>query len=67
MRDGIAWSNDLLTIAARFGDRVAVTDGVAAMTFAALAARAHALGHRLRAAGIAAGAPVATLVPKGYS
>ena len=47
MRDGIAWSNDLLTIAARFGDRVAVT------------------AHRLRAAGVAPGAPVATLVPNG--
>ena len=65
MRDGIAWSNDLLTLAARFGDRIAVTDGAATLTYAALAARAHALGHRLRAAGIAPGAPVATLVPNG--
>ncbi len=65
MRDGIAWSNDLLTIAARFGDRVAVTDGVAELRFAALAARAHALAHRLREAGVAPGAPVATLVPNG--
>lgn len=65
MRDGIAWSNDLLTLAARFGDRVAVTDGVAAMSFATLAARAHALAHGLRAAGIVPGAPVATLVPNG--
>jgi len=65
MRDGIAWSNDLLTLAARFGERVAVTDGAAAMTYAALAARAHALGHRLRETGLAPGAPVATLVPNG--
>jgi acyl-CoA synthetase (AMP-forming)/AMP-acid ligase II len=65
MRDGIAWSNDLLTIAARFGDRVAVTDGVQSMNFATLAGRAHALAHRLRAAGVAPGAPVATLVPNG--
>jgi malonyl-CoA/methylmalonyl-CoA synthetase len=62
MRDGIAWSNDLLTLAARFGARVAVTDGVAAMTFAELAARAHGLGQRLR---VPPGAPVATLVPNG--
>lgn len=65
MRDGIAWSNDLLTLAARFGDRVAVTDGRATLSYAGLAARAHALGHRLRADGIAPGAPVATLVPNG--
>jgi acyl-CoA synthetase (AMP-forming)/AMP-acid ligase II len=65
MRDGIAWSNDLLTLAARFAHRIAVTDGEADMTFAALAARAHALAHRLRAAGTAPGAPVATLVRNG--
>ena len=65
MRDGIAWSNDLLTLAARFGDRVAVTDGAATLSFRALAQRAHALGHRLRAAGVAPGAPVASLVPNG--
>ncbi|MBR0681593.1 acyl--CoA ligase [Roseomonas eburnea] len=65
MRDGIAWSNDLLTLAARFGDRVAVTDGVATLSYQSLAARAHALGHRLRVAGLAPGAPVASLVPNG--
>ena len=62
MRDGIAWSNDLLTLAARFGTRVAVTDGAARMTFAELAARAHGLARRL---GVPPGAPVATLVPNG--
>jgi acyl-CoA synthetase (AMP-forming)/AMP-acid ligase II len=65
MRDGIAWSNDLLTLAMRFGDRVAVTDGTLSMDVATLVARAHALAHRLRAAGIAPGAPIATLVPNG--
>jgi acyl-CoA synthetase (AMP-forming)/AMP-acid ligase II len=65
MRDGIAWSNDLLTLAARFGDRTAVTDGTARMGFAEHAARAHALGHRLREAVVVPGAPVATLVPNG--
>ncbi|WP_198377102.1 class I adenylate-forming enzyme family protein [Neoroseomonas rubea] len=70
MRDGIAWSNDLLTLAARFAGRVAVTDGVATMDYATLSARAHALAHRLRAAGQHAaglhpGTPVATLVPNG--
>ncbi len=65
MRDGIAWSNDLLTLAARYGGRIAVTDGIASMDFATLAARAHALGHRLRAAGAMPGAPVASLVPNG--
>lgn len=65
MRDGIAWSNDLLTLSLRFGDRVAVTSGAAAMDYATLAARAHALGGRLRAAGVVPGAPVATLVPNG--
>lgn len=62
MRDGIAWSNDLLTLAARYATRIAVTDGVAAMTFAELSARAHGLAHRLR---VPPGAPVATLVPNG--
>jgi len=62
MRDGIAWSNDLLTLASRFGARIAVTDGAARMTFAELAARAHGLARRLR---VPAGAPVATLVPNG--
>jgi acyl-CoA synthetase (AMP-forming)/AMP-acid ligase II len=62
MRDGIAWSNDLLTLASRFASRVAVTDGAARMDFAELAARAHGLGHALR---VPAGAPVATLVPNG--
>jgi acyl-CoA synthetase (AMP-forming)/AMP-acid ligase II len=65
MQDGIAWSNDLLTLAARFGDRVAVTDGAAAMSFAALAARAQGLARCLRAAGLPPGAPVATLVRNG--
>ncbi len=62
MRDGIAWSNDLLTLAARYATRIAVTDGVATMTFAELSARAHGLAQRLR---VPAGAPVATLVPNG--
>jgi acyl-CoA synthetase (AMP-forming)/AMP-acid ligase II len=62
MRDGIAWSNDLLTLAARFGARVAVTDGAACVTFTELAARAHGLAQALRAT---PGAPVATLVPNG--
>ncbi|NMJ43308.1 acyl--CoA ligase [Roseomonas sp. JC162] len=65
MRDGIAWSNDLLTLSSRFADRVAVTDGAATMDFATLSARAHALARRLQAAGVAPGAPVATLVPNG--
>ncbi len=65
MHDDIAWSNDLLTLAARFGERIAVTDGQAEMSFAAHAARAHALGHALRDAGVAPGAPVATLMPNG--
>ncbi len=65
MRDGIAWSNDLLTLAARFAGRVAVTDGVGTMDYAALSARAHALAHRLCGAGQHPGAPVATLVPNG--
>jgi acyl-CoA synthetase (AMP-forming)/AMP-acid ligase II len=65
MRDGIAWSNDLLTLAVRFAGRVAVTDGRATLSHAALAARAHGLARRLQEAGIVPGAPVATLVPNG--
>ena len=49
MQDGIPWSSDLLTLAQRFGPRIAITDGDASITYAALSARAHGLARRLMA------------------
>jgi acyl-CoA synthetase (AMP-forming)/AMP-acid ligase II len=59
----IAWSNDLRTIAARFGDAPVVTDGQASLSFRQLSQRAHALARRLHALGIKAGEAVATAIP----
>ncbi|MBR0657048.1 class I adenylate-forming enzyme family protein [Plastoroseomonas arctica] len=65
MQDGIAWSSDLLATAQRFGPRVAVTDGVAQLTFATLAARAHGLAHHLLAIAATPAEPIASLMPNG--
>lgn len=65
MQDGIPWSSDLLTLARRFGPRIAITDGHASITYAALSARAHGLARRLMAEGFKPGQPVATFVPNG--
>jgi acyl-CoA synthetase (AMP-forming)/AMP-acid ligase II len=65
MRDGIAWSADLIGLARRFGACTAVTDGVATLDYTALAARAHGLARRLLAEGLRPGEPVASLVPNG--
>ena len=65
MQDGIPWSSDLLTLARRFGPRIAITDGDASITYAALSARAHGLARRLMAEGFEPGQPVATFVPNG--
>jgi O-succinylbenzoic acid--CoA ligase len=65
MQDGIPWSSDLLTLARRFGPRIAITDGDASITYAALSARAHGLARRLVAEGFKPGQPVATFVPNG--
>ena len=65
MQDGIPWSSDLLTLARRFGPRIAITDGDASITYAALSARAHGLARRLIAEGFKPGQPVATFVPNG--
>ncbi|MEN9498924.1 MAG: hypothetical protein RIS83_743, partial [Pseudomonadota bacterium] len=65
MQDGIPWSSDLLILAQRFGARIAITDGSATITYAALSARAHGLARRLIAEGFKPGQPVATFVPNG--
>ena len=65
MRDGIAWSSDLVGLARRFGGRVAATDGIADLDYAGLSARAHGLARHLLAEGLRAGEPVASLVPNG--
>ncbi|MSQ19688.1 MAG: long-chain fatty acid--CoA ligase [Betaproteobacteria bacterium] len=59
----IAWSNDLRTIAARFGDAPVVTDGQTSLSFTDLSRRAHALARKLMSMGIAAGESVAISVP----
>ena len=58
MQDGIPWSSDLLTLAQRFGPRIAITDGSARLTYATLSARAHGLARRLIAEGFKPGQPV---------
>src|SRR3954453_21067626 len=65
MRDGIAWSSDLVGLARRFGGRTAATDGVNTLGYTGLSARAHGLARHLLAEGLRAGEPVASLVPNG--
>ena len=61
----VPWSADLLALAQRFGDRIAVRGAVASLSYAALSARAHALAEQLRALGIGPGESVAWSLPNG--
>jgi len=63
----IPWSWELRTLAARFGDRVAVRAEGAALSYAVLCARAHALAEQLLARGLLPGEPVATLFPNSLA
>src|ERR1035437_4183346 len=63
----IAWSAELLTLAARFGNARAVSDGNEAISYTELARRAHALAARLALRYIAPGEPVGTLLPNGIA
>lgn len=63
----IAWSAELLTLAARFGNARAVSDGNEAISYTELARRAHALAARLALRHIAPGEPVGTLLPNGIA
>ena len=60
----IAWSAHLATLADRYRDRVAVSDGEgASMSYAQLHRRAQALAAHLLARGVTPGEPVASLMP----
>lgn len=61
----IAWSAELLALAARFGNTPAVNDGNASISYAELAQRAHAVAARLALRHFAPGEPVGTLLPNG--
>jgi malonyl-CoA/methylmalonyl-CoA synthetase len=63
--ESIAWSAELLALAARFGAATAVNDGNAGISYIELARRAHAVADYLAVRRIAPGDPVATLLPNG--
>ncbi|MBI4189932.1 MAG: acyl--CoA ligase [Betaproteobacteria bacterium] len=63
----IAWSAELLTLAARFGNARAVSDAHAAISYTELARHAHALAGRLRRQGIVPGQSVGTLLPNSVA
>lgn len=63
----IAWSAELLTLAARFGNAPAVNDGNAAISYTELARRAHAVAESLALRRIGPGEPVGTLLPNGIA
>ena len=59
----IAWSHDLRTIAARFGNESVVTDGQSSLSYHDLSRRAHALAQELLSLGVKVGESVATSLP----
>lgn len=62
----VPWSAQLRGLAARFGDAPAVTaQHGGTLSYEALSERAHALAEVLVARGVAAGTPVAILLPNG--
>jgi acyl-CoA synthetase (AMP-forming)/AMP-acid ligase II len=61
----VSWSSGLLSLAQRFGSRVAVRSAQASLSFSELSARAHALAGRLAEQGITPGEPVALSLPNG--
>jgi acyl-CoA synthetase (AMP-forming)/AMP-acid ligase II len=61
----VPWSSSLCDLAGRFGGRAAVRDARGALSYADLAARAHALAARLADLGIAGGEPVALSLSNG--
>ncbi len=61
----IPWSSALRMLAARFGDYPAISGGAQPLSYRELCARAHCLAARLQQDGVAAGMPVATLLPNG--
>lgn len=65
--ESIPWSRELRTLASRYGELTVVRDERAALSFAALCARAHALAGQLLATGLRAGESVATLLPNSLA
>ncbi len=65
---GVPWSSDLRSLAARFGEAPAITDGQgASLSYRELCRRAHGLTAYFIGAGIELGQPVATLLPNGLA
>ena len=65
--NSIAWSGELLALAQRFGEATAVSDGAAAISYAELARRAHAIAGRLVSGGLTPGTPVGMLLPNSIA
>ena len=63
--DDIPWSLELHTLAQRYPEQVAVDDGRATLTYAALNARAHALANALLNDGAQPGGCVGIYLPNG--
>jgi len=63
----IPWAAGLKSNADRFGDLIAVSDGVGHLTYRELAEKAAAVAERLLAEGVQAGEPVATFLRNGIS
>ncbi len=61
--ESIPWSSELRTLAARFGDLIAVRDERGQLSYTGLCTRAHALAMRLSASGVRPGEAVATVLP----
>jgi acyl-CoA synthetase (AMP-forming)/AMP-acid ligase II len=65
MLSTIPWAQDLKAATDAFADLPCISDGVRELTFAALGAKAAALGTELSAAGVKPGEPVATCLRNG--
>ncbi len=65
MLSTINWAHDLKSVTDAFADLPCASDGVTELRFAELAAMAGGLAHRLLAAGVEPGEPVATCLRNG--
>lgn len=61
----VNWAHDLATVTDEFAELVCASDGAGELRFAELAALAGGVAHRLRAAGLTPGEPVATCLRNG--
>lgn len=63
----VPWSLELQTLAARYGDQVAVDDGESTLTYAGLNEHAHGLAQLLRAHDVQAGEGIGIYLPNGLA